>query len=382
MRFNKKEVDQQKTWLERWVFNNRLVSVLLVIILLLLTIYLLHKTSFIFEPIKALFSAVGAPVITAGIFYYLLIPSVNWARDKFHLSKQLIVLIIFLFVALFLVLFVVYIAPIIRDNFIVFFKHWPDYYSHWSKRLQVWLSYPGLKPIKNWVLDTNNNFNKTIINWSKNYLTNGIAGVGKITRVITMIVITLITFPFILYYMLKDGDQLPRYISQFFPARTRPSLLEVLHEINKQISDYLRGQILTAVAVSIMFMIGFSIIGLPYGIWIGLLAGPLNLIPYLGSFLVMVPAIIIALFGGIHLVIAVLIVFVIEQTLESRLIHPKIMGASMNIHPITVLVILLGAGEMFGLLGVAFGIPTYAVLKVLIGRSYHWWRENSELFKG
>lgn len=381
MPFNKKESDKQISWFDRWVVNNRLVSVLAVIILLLLAIYLLHLTSFIFKPISALFAAVGAPVITAGIFYYLLIPVVNWLHHRFNLSKQLIVLLIFLIAAVLILIFIIYLAPVIRVNLVQFFQHWPDYYKHWSKQLDVWLDYPALKPVKNWALDANNNVNKTIIDWSRSYLSNGIAGVGKITHLITMIVITLLTFPFMLYYMLKEGDNFPRYISQFFPAKVRPSVSEVLSEINKQISDYLRGQILTAIAVSIMFMIGFSIIGLPYGIWIGLLAGPLNLIPYLGSFLAMVPAVIISLFGGTHLLFAVLIVFAIEQTLESRLIHPKIMGASMNIHPVTILVILLGAGEMFGLMGVAFGIPAYAVLKVLISRIYYWWRENSELFK-
>lgn len=68
MPFNKKESDKQISWFDRWVVNNRLVSVLAVIILLLLAIYLLHLTSFIFKPISALFAAVGAPVITAGIF--------------------------------------------------------------------------------------------------------------------------------------------------------------------------------------------------------------------------------------------------------------------------------------------------------------------------
>ncbi|MFT8917707.1 MAG: AI-2E family transporter [Oenococcus sp.] len=381
MRLNKNDSTEQKSWFYRWVVNNRLVAALIVVIVLLAAVYMMCRVSFIFEPITALFTAVGAPMITAGIFYYLLIPIVNWANRKFRWSKQTIVLIIFLIVFAILILGIIFISPIIRTNFVQFAKHWPDYYKHWSRQLLVWLDYPALNPIKNWALDANNNLNKTIIDWSRSYLSNGIAGVGWITRFLTMTAITLVTFPFMLYYMLKESDKFPKYISQFFPEKTRSSLMEVLYEINKQISDYLRGQILTALAVSIMFMIGFSVIGLPYGIWIGLLAGPLNLIPYLGSFLAMVPAIIIALLGSTNLLLAVLVVFAIEQTLESRLIHPKIMGASMHIHPVTILVILLAAGEMFGLLGVAFGIPAYAVLKVLISRIYLWWRQNSELFK-
>ncbi|WP_439426047.1 AI-2E family transporter [Oenococcus alcoholitolerans] len=375
-----KEPKVKISWFQRWVVNNRLVSVLAVVVLFLTAVYLLHLTKFIFKPLNALFAAVGAPVITAGIFYYLLEPIVRWLHKKTKLSNGLIILLIFLIALLLLILISIFVGPMIRDNLINFFQHWPEYYRALTRQLNKIFSYPALIPVRNWVLSTNNDLNQQVIEWSRSYLSNGIQGVSRFTHAVLMFFITLITFPFILYYMLKEGYKFPDYVSQFFPQRLRLSLKNLLDDINKQISDYLRGQILTSIAVSIMFMIGFSIIGLPYGIWIGLIAGPLNLIPYLGSFLAMVPAIIVGIIYGYHLVLASLVVFLIEQTLESRLIHPKIMGASMHIHPVTVLIILLAAGEMFGLLGVAFGIPAYAVIKVIIGRIYKWWREESNLF--
>jgi predicted PurR-regulated permease PerM len=71
----------------------------------------------------------------------------------------------------------------------------------------------------------------------------------------------------------------------------------------------------------------------------------------------------------------------IEQTLEGKVIAPKLLGNSLKVHPVTVVVILLSAGNIFGLAGVVFGIPGYAIAKVLIYRLYKWWQLNSGLFR-
>ena len=173
---------------------------------------------------------------------------------------------------------------------------------------------------------------------------------------------------------------MPGYMVKFLPPQARPSFLETIGEINNQISNYIRGQLSVAFAVMVMFAIGYTIIGLPYGWLIAIVAGVLNLIPFLGSFLAMVPAIVVGLFVSPMMLVSVLVVFMIEQTLEGRLITPKLLGNSLQIHPVTVLVILLSAGNIFGLVGVIFGIPGYAIMKVLLYRLYKWWQENSGLF--
>ena len=112
-----------------------------------------------------------------------------------------------------------------------------------------------------------------------------------------------------------------------------------------------------------------------------IVAGILNIIPFLGSFLAMVPAIVVGIFVSPITLISVLIVFMIEQTLEGRLISPKLLGSSMKIHPVTVLIVLLSAGNVFGVLGVIFGVPGYAILKVLVYRFYSWLESTSDIFK-
>ncbi|MRT18512.1 AI-2E family transporter, partial [Vitellibacter sp. q18] len=103
--------------------------------------------------------------------------------------------------------------------------------------------------------------------------------------------------------------------------------------VNDQVSSYIRGQLTVAFAVAIMFMIGFSVIGLDYAVTLGIAAGFLNLIPYLGSFLAMIPAVFLGIVSGPALLIKVLIVFAIEQTVEGRFISPLVLGSQLSIHP-------------------------------------------------
>ena len=145
--------------------------------------------------------------------------------------------------------------------------------------------------------------------------------------------------------------------------------------MNQQISSYIRGQLTVAIAVAIMFSIGYAIIGLPYGITIAILAGVLNVIPYVGSFFGILPALVVGFVISPWMFVQVFIVFVIEQTLEGRIVSPLILGNSLQMHPVTILVVLLSTGKIFGLVGLLLGVPGYDVLKVIISHIFDWYKE-------
>ena len=171
-----------------------------------------------------------------------------------------------------------------------------------------------------------------------------------------------------------------KHITQYLPTKWRVPIGTVLSDVNSQLSNYVRGQVTVAVIVAFMFSILFSIIGLNYSVTLGVMAGFLNLIPYLGSFLAMIPAVILGLIAGPFMLLKVLIVFMIEQTIEGRFVTPLIIGSSLNIHPITILFVLLAAGQMYGVLGVLLGIPIYASIKVLVKAIFEWYKGNSALY--
>ena len=170
-------------------------------------------------------------------------------------------------------------------------------------------------------------------------------------------------------------------MTNMLPTAWRNDTSAVLTQVNLQLSSYVRGQLIVAGTVAIMFSIMFSIIGLKYAVVIGISAGFLNLIPYLGSFLAMIPAVILGLVAGPFMLIKVLIVFMIEQTIEGRFVTPLIIGSSLSIHPITILFVLLTAGQMYGVLGVLLGIPIYASIKVVLKAIFEWYKQYSGLYE-
>src|SRR5699024_1134299 len=108
--------------------------------------------------------------------------------------------------------------------------------------------------------------------------------------------------------------------------------------------------------------------------------GLLNLVPYLGSFMAMIPIVIVAIVASPFMLVKVLIVFAIEQLLEGRLIQPLILGSNLKIHPVTIIIVLLTAGKLFGVPGVILGIPAYAVLKVIFQHIFAWYQDYSGLY--
>ncbi len=104
------------------------------------------------------------------------------------------------------------------------------------------------------------------------------------------------------------------------------------------------------------------------------------MIPYFGTFIAFIPAIILGLISSPMMLIKVLIVFVIEQTLEGRVISPLVMGNKMNMNPVTTILLLIGASAVAGLWGVIFAIPVYAVIKIIVTRLFNYYRKISNLY--
>lgn len=366
---------------QRWLLNNKIISSMLIILLLLVIIYMFDKVNFIFEPIVALFSAVGAPIIIAGVFYYLLNPIVDWAERRYKMSRVATITVQFLVLLVLIVWGLAVFIPWLSDQIVGLINHWPEYWRALVKMIDQLTADKRFADVNKWFNQTNSDISKWVQNYSAEYAKKGIHGVSSVVGTLTSAIITIVTFPLILFYLLKDGHQMPNYMAKFLPPKARGSFLDTIGEINKQISNYIRGQLSVAFAVMVMFAIGYTIIGLPYGWLIAISAGLLNLIPFLGSFLAMVPAVVVGLFVSPMMLVYVFIIFMIEQTLEGKVIAPKLLGNSLKVHPVTVVVILLSAGNIFGLAGVVFGIPGYAIAKVLIYRLYKWWQLNSGLFR-
>lgn len=380
MEYKEKHRRHRRTIFKKWFLNNRLSIILLNILLFFLVIWVFNKISFILNPAWLFFSAILPPLMLAIIQFYIMNPVVDWLERKFKVPRVITIIALFLIVVVALVWIINTLFPIVQGQIDSLVKNWPHIWNDAVNATQNALRDPHLHGVKNNINNMIDHAQKTLFKSGRTAVSATLGNISSAISIITMIFMTLLTAPFILFFMLKDGHNLRPYITRFAPQRWQKSFSQLLYDINDALASYIRGQITVAFWVGIMFAIGYTIIGQPYGIALAILSGVLNLIPYFGTFISIIPAVVIAIIVSFPMLIKVLIVFVIEQTIESRLISPLVMGNKMEMNPVTTILLLIGASAVWGLWGVIFGIPIYAILKIIISRVYNYYRRVSKVF--
>ena len=368
------------SWFFKWFLDNKAITVFLVTLLLGLNIFILSKISFLFITVIDFLSVVMLPVILSGLLFYLLNPLVD-LMEKYKINRVLAISIIFIIIAILLIIGLAVAIPNLQRQVVIFAQNVPRYLEDADRVINdlVTKRLPDdFRPQLEQVLA---NFSTQATAWASNISSKAVNWVSALISGTSQVIVALIIMPFMLFYLLRDGKGLRDYITQFLPNKLREPVGKVLSEVNQQLSNYVRGQITVAVIVAIMFIIFFKIIGLRYAVTLGITAGFLNLVPYLGSFLAMIPALVLGLIAGPVMLLKVIIVFIVEQTIEGRFVSPLILGSQLNIHPITILFVLLTSGSMFGIWGVLLGIPIYASAKVVISAIFDWYKGVSGLYE-
>lgn len=375
-----KQKSEKATLFKKWFLDNRFSIVLLNILLFFLIIWIFNKISFVLNPAWVFFSAILPPLLLAVIQYYVMNPVVDWFEKKFKVPRVVTILVLFLFVLIALIWIINILVPIAQNQINSLIKNWPNIWNDAVNATQEALRDPRLYEVKGSLQNMIDNTQKTLFKSGQSTINATIGNISSAVSIITMIVMTLLTAPFILFFMLKDGHQLRPYITKFAPEHWQSSLSQLLYDINYALASYIRGQITVAFWVGVMFVVGYMIIGLPYGLALAILAGFMNLIPYFGTPLALIPVFVIAIMTSGSMVIKVLVVFLIEQAIETRILSPLVMGNKMEMHPVTTILLLIGASSVWGLWGVFFGIPIYAILKIIVSRVYNYYRRESEIF--
>ena len=356
-----KEKHFNLSWFFKWFLDNKAVTVFLVALLLGLNIFILSKISFLFIPVVDFLSVVMLPVILSGLLFYLLNPLVD-LMEKYKINRVLAISIIFVIIAILLIIGLAVAIPNLQRQVVIFAQNVPNYLEDADRVIDdlVTKRLPDdFRPQLEQVLAQ---FSTQATAWASNISSKAVNWVSALISGTSQVIVALIIMPFMLFYLLRDGKGLRDHITQFLPNKLREPVGKVLTDVNQQLSNYVRGQITVAVIVAIMFIIFFKIIGLR-------------------SFLAMIPALVLGLIAGPVMLLKVIIVFIVEQTIEGRFVSPLIIGSQLNIHPITILFVLLTSGSMFGVWGVLLGIPVYASAKVVISAIFEWYKKVSGLYE-
>jgi predicted PurR-regulated permease PerM len=187
---------------------------------------------------------------------------------------------------------------------------------------------------------------------------------------LTSILIILIIVPFVLFYLLKDQADFKKGILKFIPKKHREESDHILRDMDDAISSYVQGQIIVSFCVGLLALVAYLIIGLEYSLILALIAMVTNVIPVIGPFIGTFPAIIVGFLDSPLTALWVVIAILIVQQIESNFISPQVMGRQLDVHPLTVILLLLAASQIAGLIGLILAVPTYAILKVIAKHTY------------
>lgn len=319
--------------------------------------------------ISYLLLPIMAPFLIAGIFAYICNPLVDRIErrgvGRFRIGRTVATLIVMLLMAVALIAIVLVIVPMLQRELTQVIDKLPNYINTVRLRLDPWLQQhfgfginidaAKLQEVfaKNWKSATDYASRVVVI-----LSTHGMALINWL--------VNLLLIPVVLFFLLRDWHDLTDRIAIMLPRRHYAKIAEIAREVDQVLAEFLRGQLSVMLLMGVFYAIGLSLAGLELAIPIGLIAGLLGFVPYLGPATGILLAMLAAVlqFSSFSDLIPVAMVFVVGQGIESMFLTPWLVGDRIGLHPVVVIFALLAGGELFGFTGILLALPVSAAIAV------------------
>ncbi|CAM3537706.1 MULTISPECIES: AI-2E family transporter [Saccharibacillus] len=351
------------------MFKNRFFVAGAGVALVLLIILLGTMVKFIFTPVVSLVSSLVVPLLIAAFFYYPLRPLVRFLERK-KLKRSWSVMLIFVVFILLIVGASFWVWPTLRDQVESFVTNAPQLAQDAVYQLQQLQNNPTFSRFlpsdagqNQELLDRLSGVLDTSLTW----LSDNITGMFSF---LSSFVLVIATFPILLYFLLRDDHRLPPYLMKLFPANNKEDGKAMLGEMDDALNGFIAGRVIVNLMLCVLLYIGFLIIGLPYSLLLVLISFFLNFIPFIGAFLAGVPVGIVGLIESPSMALWSIVIVVVAQLVQNNLLEPLVFGKQLDMHPLTVIVLLLVGGDVMGILGMLICIPIYMVVKIAIRHIY------------
>jgi len=217
----------------------------------------------------------------------------------------------------------------------------------------------------------------TVTEKIRSMVQSGIGFLGNSLTTAAEYLVNLAIVPFITYFILAEGDGAIKKLIERVPNKYFEMTLNVINRIRHDLVGYLRGWMLDSVIIGLLSVVGYYVIGIDYAILIGVLAGVGNLIPYLGPIIGAVPAFLVSLtqYGDFQKAVPIIILTFSVQMIDNILVQPLCFAKTVDMHPVTVIIVLLIGNTMMGVAGMLLAIPIATILKASAVETY-WGLKN------
>lgn len=309
-------------------------------------------------------SPILAPFLFAAILAYISNPLVNWlARHRLH--RTLGTALVMFFLAGLLSLLLLILLPLFIRELSLLSERMPGFLARLNDVLVPWIKEKfevelqfDLAALKTLIHENLQGADGLGMKLLASLKIGGLALLG--------FVVNLLLVPVVLFYLLRDWNDLLARINGLLPRRWHGQLTGIAREIDAVLAEFLRGQIAVMLLMSVLYVLGLWLAGLEFALPIGVITGMLVFVPYVGMLTGLVLASLVALmqFPSVSAVIPVWIVFGIGQALEGMLVTPLLVGQRIGLHPLAVIFALLAFGQIFGFFGILLALPASAALLV------------------
>ena len=343
---------------------------------------LLYVALFVADSVRVIW----LPVAFAAGLVFLLEPAVE-VFERLHIPRAIGAILAFLVLAALILAGVALILPTLRDQAIEFVEQLPELYISAINGARDLGARVGLdleellsqQALEEWLNDPANQ--ETI----QNLLLGFGAGAGQLIRSVAETFVVIVLAPVLAIYILIDLKRFMASSLDLTPPRYRDEVAFVAGQVGTAMGSFVRGQLLVALIVGIASSIGMGLIDLPFWLLIGILAGFLNLIPFLGPIVGGALAASVALLSGNpQQAIWAVVIFTAVQQVDNHVITPLVQRARVNLSPLVIVLALIIGGSVAGLLGVLVAVPVTAAVRIIVGHVWRTrmlgesWREASE----
>lgn len=329
------------------------------IIITLLIIGVIIHVQVIFEPLFILITTIFFPFLLAGLLYYITEP-IQKILERLKSGRLLSIVIIFFILLLVMIGLGLIIVPMIiteTQNLIV---KAPQLQSEFEDLFQFLMSQRERLPF-----DVQDQVEK-MMGQTNNMLEDMSSRIITVLANTIGVLVTLVLVPFFLFFMLKDHEKFITAATNPFSGTIKQFLIELLNAIDYTLKSFIQGQVLVSVILATILYTGYEIIGLDYAMLLALFALFMNVIPFVGPWIAFAPAFVLALVQEPTMGIWVAVTTLIAQQIDANIVTPNVMGRTLHLHPLTVITVVLAAGNIAGFVGMLIAIPFYAVVKTIV----------------
>ncbi|MDS7596706.1 AI-2E family transporter [Agrobacterium tumefaciens] len=313
------------------------------------------------------FSSILLPFVAGMALAYFLDPVADWLERR-GLNRMMATVVILVTFVLLFTLSLIIIIPVIVAQASEFITRIPQYISS----LQQLIAGADTNLLPDWV---SSQINAVKENFSK-LLAEGAGFIGTLLtqiwnsgKSLIDVVSLLVVTPVVAFYLLLDWDRMIDKVDSWIPRDSVHTVRQIARDMDKTIAGFVRGQGSLCLILGVYYAVGLSLVGLNFGLLIGLFSGLISFIPYVGSMVGLILAVGVALvqfWPDYIYVVLTLAVFFSGQFIEGNILQPKLVGGSVGLHPVWLMFALFAFGALFGFVGLLVAVPAAAAVGVLV----------------